>query len=95
VEFVSRRALSQSSRALLNMITLPVSLLSGIILPLALAPIWLQYLAKTNPFSYAVDATRALFAGSFQNVEIVEGFAIISVLAIVTFMLGLLKKMVS
>lgn len=81
----------------LNMITLPVSLLSGIILPLALAPIWLQYLAKINPFSYAVDATRALFAGSFQNVEIVEGFAIISVLAIVIFMLGLraLKKMAS
>jgi ABC-2 type transport system permease protein len=81
----------------LNMITLPVSLLSGIILPLALAPFWLQDLAKINPFSYAVDGVRALFAGNFQNFEIVEGFAIIGALAIVVFMLGLrsLKKMAS
>ncbi|MGA2769009.1 MAG: ABC transporter permease [Candidatus Bathyarchaeia archaeon] len=81
----------------LNTITLPVSLLSGIILPLALAPIWLQDLAKINPFSYAVDAVRALFVGNFQNVEIVEGFAIISALAILLFLWGLrsLKKMAS
>jgi ABC-2 type transport system permease protein len=81
----------------LNTITLPVSLLSGIILPLALAPIWLQDLAKVNPFSYGVDAARALFAGNFQNVEIFEGFIIIGLLAIATFMLALrqLKKMTS
>jgi len=81
----------------LNTITLPLSLLSGIILPLTLAPIWLQDLAKVNPFSYAVDATRALFAGNFQNVEIIEGFAIIGVLSIVIFLLALrsLKKMAS
>ena len=81
----------------LNTITLPVSLLSGIILPLALAPIWLQDLAKINPFSYAVDAVRALFVGNFQNVEIAEGFAIISALAILLFLWGLgsLKKMAS
>jgi ABC-2 type transport system permease protein len=81
----------------LNTITLPVSLLAGIILPLALAPIWLQDLAKANPFSYAVNAARALFAGNFQNVEIVEGFIIISVLAILLFLWGLrsLEKMPS
>jgi len=79
----------------LNTITLPVSLLSGIILPLTLAPIWLQDLAKINPFSYAVDAARSLFAGNFMNFEIVEGFVIIAVLAAVLFMWGLrsLKKM--
>ena len=79
----------------LNTITLPVSLLSGIILPLALAPFWLQDLAKIDPFSYAVDAVRALFAGNFQNAGIVEGFAVISVLAILVFLWGLrsLKKM--
>ena len=81
----------------LNTITLPVSLLSGIILPLTLAPIWLQDLAKVNPFSYAVDAARSLFAGNFMNLEIEEGFTIIGVLAIVLFMWGLrsLKKMAS
>jgi len=81
----------------LNTITLPLSLLSGIILPLALAPIWLQDLAKINPFSYAVNATRALFTGNFQNIGIVEGFVVISALAIVVFLWGLrsLKKMAS
>ncbi len=79
----------------LNTITLPLSLLSGIILPLALAPIWLQDLSKINPFSYAVDATRALFAGDFSNVGIVEGFVVIIALAILVFMWGLrsLNKM--
>jgi len=81
----------------LNTIALPVSLLSGIILPLALAPLWLQDVAKGNPFSYGVDAARDLFAGNFHDVAIFEGFAIISVLAIVIFLLALrqLNKMTS
>jgi ABC-2 type transport system permease protein len=81
----------------LNTITLPVSLLSGIILPLALAPMWLQDLSKINPFSYGVDAVRALFAGNFQNLGIVEGFVIIGVLSILVFLWGLrsLNKMAS
>jgi len=81
----------------LNTITLPVSLLSGIILPLALAPLWLQDLAKINPFSYAVDATRALFAGDFQSVGVVQGFAVIGILAVLVFMWGLrsLERMAS
>jgi ABC-2 type transport system permease protein len=81
----------------LNTITLPVSLLSGIILPLALAPVWIRDLAKVNPFSYAVDATRSLFAGNFLNVEIVEGVVVISVLAIIVFLWGLrsLNRMAS
>ena len=79
----------------LNTITLPVSLLSGIILPLVLAPIWLQDLGKVNPFYYAVTAARAMFAGNFQDIAILEGFIIISALAILVFEWGLrsLKKM--
>jgi ABC-2 type transport system permease protein len=81
----------------LNTITLPVTLLSGIILPLVLAPVWLQDLGKIDPFWYAVNAARALFAGSFQGVEITEGFGIITVLAILVFLWGLrsLEKMAS
>jgi len=81
----------------LNTITLPISLLSGIILPLVLAPIWLQDVAMINPFSYAVNASRALFAGNFQSIDIVEGFVIIALLAIVMFSWSLssLKKIES
>lgn len=69
----------------LNTITLPLSLLSGIMLPLALAPLWLQGLAKANPFSYAVNASRALFAGSFHSVDIIKGFVIVFLLMSVVF----------
>jgi len=79
----------------INTITLPISLLSGIILPLALAPLWLQNVAKINPFSYAVNASRALFAGNFQSLDIISGFAIVFVLAVVVFWWSIksLKKM--
>jgi len=79
----------------LNTIALPVSLLSGIILPLTLAPIWLQDISKIIPFSYAVNATRALFAGNFQNIAIPEGFVAIGILAILVFLWALrsLNKM--
>ena len=81
----------------LNTIALPLSLLSGIILPLVLGPLWLQDMGKVNPFYYAVNAARALFAGNFQNVGIIEGFVIISILAILVFQWGLrsLEKMAS
>ncbi|HZE39310.1 MAG TPA: ABC transporter permease [Stackebrandtia sp.] len=52
---------------LLNTITQPVLLLSGIMLPMALAPDWLKTVAKFNPFAYAVDAARALFVGDLSN----------------------------
>ena len=44
-------------------VALPLLLLSGIFLPLQLAPDWLQTLADLNPVSYAVDAVRAAFNG--------------------------------
>jgi ABC-2 type transport system permease protein len=79
----------------LNTIALPISLLSGIMLPLALAPLWIKNLAKANPFSYAVNASRALFAGDISNIEVVKGFIIIILLACITFWWSVksLKKM--
>ena len=79
----------------LNTIALPISLLSGIMLPLALAPLWLRNLSKLNPFSYAVNASRALFAGNIMDGDVVVGFLIITLLAIITFWWAIksLKKM--
>jgi ABC-2 type transport system permease protein len=79
----------------LNTIALPVSLLSGIMLPLTLAPIWLNNLSKINPFSYAVNASRALFAGNLNDSNVFTGFIVIVLLAIVMFIWSVrsLKKM--
>ena len=68
---------------LLNTITQPVLLLSGIMLPLALAPDWLQTLAKFNPFAYAVSAARALFIGDMSNPVVWQAVAFVGVLGIV------------
>ncbi|MER7169365.1 ABC transporter permease [Micromonospora sp. NPDC000207] len=68
---------------LMNTVAQPVLLLSGILLPLALAPGWLQGLAKWNPFSWAVDGTRALFVGDLGNEKVWQGLAITAVLSVV------------
>jgi ABC-2 type transport system permease protein len=69
----------------LNTITLPIFLMSGIMLPLALAPLWLQDAAKVNPFYYAVSASRALFAGNFMSLDILGGFLVMFILMSLVF----------
>jgi ABC-2 type transport system permease protein len=44
-------------------INLPVLLLSGMLLPMELAPKWLQVIAHFNPAYYVVEAGRLLTAG--------------------------------
>jgi ABC-2 type transport system permease protein len=55
---------------LLNTVSQPVLLTAGILLPLLLAPAWLLTVAKWNPFYWAVEGVRALFAGT-PNVDAV------------------------
>ncbi len=67
----------------LNFFLLPVLLLSGVFLPLTLAPAWIRAAASVNPFSYAVDATRALFDGDLGDPAVFLGFGVIGLLALV------------
>src|SRR4029077_1660077 len=69
---------------LMNTVAQPILLLSGILLPLAFAPLWLRRVANWNPFSWAVDGTRALFAGDLGNDRIWEGLLIVGVLAVLS-----------
>jgi ABC-2 type transport system permease protein len=57
-----------------------VFLLSGILLPLAFAPLWLRRVADWNPFAWAVDGTRALFTGDIANDRIWQGLLIVGLL---------------
>jgi ABC-2 type transport system permease protein len=66
----------------LNFFILPLQLLSGITLPLTLAPLWIRRVATFNPLAYAVDASRALFVGRIADQAVPLGFAIIAVLAL-------------
>ena len=48
---------------LLNGIAIPVLLLSGILLPMSIAPAWLRTLSDVNPLKHIVDGVRAFFRG--------------------------------
>ncbi|HEV7126353.1 MAG TPA: ABC transporter permease [Ktedonobacterales bacterium] len=72
--------------ATVNLFVLPLMLLSGIMLPLSLAPELLQRVAKANPFAYAVDAARALVAGSLGADVVIRAFVIFAVLALLALL---------
>jgi ABC-2 type transport system permease protein len=41
----------------------PIMLLAGVLLPLTLAPLWMVRIARWNPFYWATNGMRALYAG--------------------------------
>jgi ABC-2 type transport system permease protein len=74
--------------ASLNTITLPLMLLSGIMLPMALAPQIIRTIARFNPFAHAVDAARALVLGDLGSAAVVSGFGFVGVLAVLAVILA-------
>lgn len=68
--------------SMVNTLYLPIMLLSGIMLPISLAPGWLKTAAHFNPFYYAVEAARSLFAGQFGDAIIWQGFLIMGIFAV-------------
>ncbi len=80
---VALRVKSEDALApLMNTVAQPVLLLSGILLPLTFAPGWLQGIADWNPFSWAVNGTRALFVGDLGDAAVWQGLVIMAVLAV-------------
>jgi ABC-2 type transport system permease protein len=66
----------------LNFVTLPLVLLSGIMLPLVLAPGWIQAAAGLNPFVYAIDAACALIDLGFMVTAVFRGIVVGGALAL-------------
>jgi len=73
---------------ILTTVTLPLLLLSGVLLPLSLAPVWLRDVAAVNPLSYAVDAARAVFNDHLGDASVPEGVAIMAVLAVASVVIA-------
>lgn len=63
---------------------LPLLLLSGILLPMTVAPAWLYNLSRANPFVYIVDAARAVFQGDLLTTTVLGGIGVAVVLLMVT-----------
>jgi len=69
---------------IVHSINLPVLLLSGVLLPMALAPTWLQIIAHLNPVYYVVEAARHLAAGDLEASTIAHAFLIMVPLTFIT-----------
>jgi len=69
-----------SLAAVVTGLQLPLMLLSGILLPLSLAPSWMVVLAHIDPMYYAVEASRVLANGSIVNGTVVTAFGALGVL---------------
>ncbi|MBL1079259.1 ABC transporter permease [Nocardia sp. 2] len=74
--------------SVLNSVTVPVMLLSGILLPMTLGPAWLQHIAEANPFSHTVDAARALFRGDLTTSDVYVGSAVTLAVALALMVIG-------
>jgi ABC-2 type transport system permease protein len=73
---------------LLNGLAIPLLLLSGILLPMSLAPQWLRVLADINPLKHVVDGVRALFIPGGHTSTILWGLGVTVALVIVGVALG-------
>ena len=69
---------------MVNTLALPILLLSGILLPMNIAPQWLQTVSNFNPFKHIVEALRAVFRSDFSNPIVWIGV----LLAVVLVVLG-------
>ena len=67
----------------LQAIVLPLILVSGILLPMSVAPDWLRVLSSLSPLTHAANAARALFNGQWADPEIALGVVVSGALAIV------------
>src|SRR6478752_7502942 len=59
----------------INMVMMPVLLLSGILLPMTIGAAWLQRLSDFMPFRWIVDAVRDVFAGRLDTSHVLWGGA--------------------
>jgi ABC-2 type transport system permease protein len=68
-----------------NSVATPLLLLSGITLPLTLAPRVIRAIASVNPFAYEVTATRSLFVGNFHDSAIAIAAVLLASLTALAF----------
>ncbi len=73
---------------MINMFALPILLLSGILLPMTLAPGWLQILSDINPIKHIVDALRAIFRGDIFSGTTVLGLVLAIIILLIAGFVG-------
>lgn len=72
----------ESLAPFLNLFSIPVLLLSGILLPMTLAPTWLLRLSQINPLSHVVAGSRAAFRTAYTDASLLVGLGCAAGLAV-------------
>jgi ABC-2 type transport system permease protein len=63
----------ESFAPIVNVFVVPTMLLAGILLPMSVAPRWLDIVSRLTPLRYLVDASRDAFLGQFETAEFLWG----------------------
>ncbi|WP_326596506.1 ABC transporter permease [Streptomyces sp. NBC_01803] len=86
--FAMRVNTIQEFAPVINSINLPAMLLSGILLPMALAPAWLDVISHFVPFRYLVEGVRAAFVGDYGDGSLALGAVVTLAFTAVSLSLG-------
>ncbi|WP_431773571.1 ABC transporter permease [Streptomyces cucumeris] len=78
----------QEFAAVVNTAGMPLMLLAGLLLPMSLAPGWLDGISRAVPFRYTVDAVRQVFLGHYANGTVAVGAAVTLALAALCLLAG-------
>jgi ABC-2 type transport system permease protein len=62
----------------------PIMLVSGMLLPLTLAPLWMVDIARVNPFYWATNGMRDLFTGNLGANSVWVSFVVVLALTALT-----------
>lgn len=68
---------------IMTTISQPIMLMSGVLLPMTLAPLWLLRIAQWNPFYWATNGMRALFAGHLRETVVWLSLVIVVAMTVV------------
>jgi len=73
---------------LTNGVAQPLSLLAGVLVPLSVAPLWMQDVALGNPFAWATNGMRAIFQGHIGAQVVWQAGVILAVVAVIAVSLS-------
>ncbi|MEU3663119.1 ABC transporter permease [Streptomyces sp. NPDC032940] len=81
-------ATPQGFGPVINALTMPAMLLSGLMLPMTLGPRWLDVLSHFMPLRYLVDAVRDAFVGHYATAHMLYGVLVAVGLTVLSVTVG-------
>lgn len=73
---------------LINAVSMPVSLLAGVLIPLSVAPLWVRDVALWNPFAWGTNGMRAVFHGQLSTSVVWQASIVLAAVAVVAVVLS-------